>query len=722
MKVLSLFDGMACGYIAFDKLNIPIEEYYAYETDKFAIKTAIHNFPDIVECGDVFEADYSKHKDIDWLIGGSPCFAKGTMIKTIEGFKEIQDIKIGDLVLTHTGSYKKVYNTMSRITDNYCIVNSEGTEKIICTPNHAFYTKTMNRTYEKSKMKRKLSPDFSWTPVKDFQKQYKKDTILTHTYLCSVTDTMEYNPVYNGVEIKKNQFSKTLCNNLNLQDENLWYVIGRYLGDGWLRYKYKKGKKLLSGVCICCGKIEKEELEDRIKATKLHYYVSEERTTFRFTLTNLELATYLLQFGKGAKDKHLIQDVYFLPKRLMEYFLKGYLEADGCKGKSYYTYTSISKELAYGIKYCLTKFTNRPCNLYLDKSRTHILENRKIIGSDIYCGSVSLKETKQKHYFVEDNYIFTPFTKIEYINKPIRVYNFSVEEDESYTANGLVVHNCTFWSIAQNPQKRETKPEGFGWDLFSQYLRAIKEAKPKYFLYENNKSMSKDIKNCITENFGFDPILIDSALVSAQHRERLYWVGIRQSDGNYKKADICQPKDLGLSVKDVIGNIISKTKKDKSPALVNSYYKYGVRDSFSIHSLKRPGAIRKVGILPNKKGELKDAQATRIYSINGKSATLSSGAGGLGARTGLYAIPDNMFKVENKEIYYKDGKKYPLDVEDGYYSIRKLTVEECKKLQTVPESYDFSCVSNSQAYKMLGNGWTVDVICHLISETLKNNT
>lgn len=280
---------------------------------------------------------------------------------------------------------------------------------------------------------------------------------------------------------------------------------------------------------------------------------------------------------------------------------------------------------------------------------------------------------------------------------------------------------CTFWSIAQNPQKRETKPEGFGWDLFSQYLRAIKEAKPKYFLYENNKSMSKDIKNCITENFGFEPILIDSALVSAQHRERLYWVGIRQSDGSYKKADICQPKDLGLLVKDVIEGITTnKLVTNKAPTLLANYFT-GTKGVVTTHH-KRMGVLKKIGILPNKKGELQDAQATRIYSINGKSVTLSSGAGGLGAKTGLYAIPDNVYKVENKEIYYKDGKKYPLDVEDGYYSIRMLTVEECKKLQTVPESYDFSCVSNSQAYKMLGNGWTVDVICHLISETLKNNT
>ena len=110
---------------------------------------------------------------------------------------------------------------------------------------------------------------------------------------------------------------------------------------------------------------------------------------------------------------------------------------------------------------------------------------------------------------------------------------------------------CTYWSIAQT-KNRETVASGMGWELFSQYVRALREAKPRYFLYENNKSMSADIRASITATFGFEPICINSALVSAQNRQRLYWCGIRQADGSYIKAEIEQPADRGILLKDIL--------------------------------------------------------------------------------------------------------------------------------------------------------------------------
>ena len=108
----------------------------------------------------------------------------------------------------------------------------------------------------------------------------------------------------------------------------------------------------------------------------------------------------------------------------------------------------------------------------------------------------------------------------------------------------------------------------------------------------------------------------------------------------------------------------------------------------------------------------------RIYDINGKGTTLCGNGGGMGAKTGLYAVPTDkpIYEVKDGQITIK-GKQYPIKLADGHYIIRKLTVSECKRLQTVPEWYEFP-VSDSQAYKMLGNGWTVDVIQHLIKHTL----
>lgn len=110
---------------------------------------------------------------------------------------------------------------------------------------------------------------------------------------------------------------------------------------------------------------------------------------------------------------------------------------------------------------------------------------------------------------------------------------------------------CTHWSIAQS-KHRETEPCGIGWDLFENYLIALKKFRPDYFLYENNKSMSRAIRQEITNRFGFEPVCINSALVSAQNRQRLYWCGKRNLDRTYSKVDIRQPEDKGILLRDIL--------------------------------------------------------------------------------------------------------------------------------------------------------------------------
>lgn len=343
---------------------------------------------------------------------------------------------------------------------------------------------------------------------------------------------------------------------------------------------------------------------------------------------------------------------------------------------------------------------------------------------------------------------------------------------------------CTHWSIAQT-KNRETEASGIGWELFLNYRIARDKYKPDFFLYENNKSMSPAIRAQITAELGVEPVLINSALVSAQNRQRLYWVGKRNPDGTYSQVAVEQPVDSGILLRDILESgvcwkekgyaLLSTTGGTTADDMVSRHQRNGAAEPVAIKTLERemdymvgehgkysdrwtylqkPGEADKalcitanvhrgvpynicaepvrIGTIENDaKNQTFDSQQYRVYNPDAKSVILCGNGGGLGAKTGLYAvpvIPDGkgqfvikaaggkeipVYEVRGGRITIK-GKTYPIKLADGFYIIRKLTVTECKRLQTVPDTYAFP-VSDTQAYKMLGNGWTVDVIAHIMS-------
>lgn len=267
---------------------------------------------------------------------------------------------------------------------------------------------------------------------------------------------------------------------------------------------------------------------------------------------------------------------------------------------------------------------------------------------------------------------------------------------------------CTYWSIAKN--NRETTPDGIGGQLFMQYKRALDESGCKYFLYENNYSIHQNIKEFISEQLGVEPIMINSALVSAQTRKRCYWTNI---------PNVTQPDDLGIMLADVLDNGVPW--QDKSYCAKSSYHptfkdnleKHGnplIAEQIAVND--ESGKSRTVKaqygrtafanavrtdhfgatMVAVRLGNIGNttAQANRVYSVKGKSVCLQSQAGSGGAKTGLYKI----------------------DLPDGDYIIRKLTPIETERLQTLPDNYTAG-ISNTQRYKCIGNGWTVDVIAYI---------
>lgn len=352
---------------------------------------------------------------------------------------------------------------------------------------------------------------------------------------------------------------------------------------------------------------------------------------------------------------------------------------------------------------------------------------------------------------------------------------------------------CTYWSIAQK-NNRETEASGTGWELFKNYLIAKEKFKPDYFLYENNVSAAQPIKDEIKKQFrvrnlfninsDVEYIEINSALVSAQNRERFYV---------HNCGDVVQPKDRGILLKDVLIRGYDLTGNEKSYALTtrcngaipedtltkhrhnmvaepvifqvphgynDGGMKYGKAPTLTANGCwqennkviepiripeysntdkSRPlvasyaykgdgeGSLAdkcftdnpnkqkvdyiaepvRVGAMPRPNGELSTSQALRVYSIDGKATTINHGGGGAGGKI------HTVYEVKDGKITIK-GKEYPIKLPDGFYIIRKLTVAECRRLQTIPDWCKMPC-SDTQNYKMLGNGWTVEVIKHILS-------
>lgn len=315
---------------------------------------------------------------------------------------------------------------------------------------------------------------------------------------------------------------------------------------------------------------------------------------------------------------------------------------------------------------------------------------------------------------------------------------------------------CTFWSIAKK-NNRETTAEGLGWELFKNYLIAKEKFKPDYFLYENNKSGAQAIKDQIKkelnvwdgsllmEDTGVRYIEINSAFVSAQNRQRFYV---------HNCGDVEQPGDRGILLKDILESGESLSSNKKSYCLTASYNgacawntlercqremvaepinvcKGGETGLYAVpydnvgesKTIQKaiPKLVDKYGYVPEQFNAYNVTElTTKLPTLSCGSMVTSSCATTRFEKTDKTQV-NKVYEVKDGFITIK-GKQYPIKLPDGYYIIRKLTVTECERLQTLPDGYTQKdpTVSASQAYKGIGNGWTAEVIIHILSNALKN--
>jgi len=291
--------------------------------------------------------------------------------------------------------------------------------------------------------------------------------------------------------------------------------------------------------------------------------------------------------------------------------------------------------------------------------------------------------------------------------------------------------------------------------LFFDFIKIRDRLKPKYVLLENVR-MKKESEDIISDYMGCSPIKINSSLLSAQSRNRLYWF-VELVDERYVPVNVSQPQDKGIVIKDILeelpfgdipnylannwggeprGNKVKSIDDPKANCLTASMYKGQIPTYIKKIIPKENPTVSKDGLIRVGSADLNGHDyLKRVYSRHGKAPTLTANGGGnLEPKVGIARIVNRRLDENGTRKDYQlelpftkvielrqDDKSNCLTtlqkdnvvVKEEVYAWRKLTPLECERLQTMPDNYT-NHVSNSQRYKMIGNGWTVDVIAHIL--------
>ena len=451
------------------------------DIDKYACQ--MHNlvFPQFADCalGDITKIDWRKVKqslqgrEVDLFTYSSPCFVAGTLVLTTRGFKPIEEVTTSDYVTTHRSDSQRVLRIGSRPFVYIVRVKGMCIDEILCTPNHPFYVREMYRHGHK------------WQRA--FREPQWKEAakLTTSDYLGIPVNRACTIPEWNGVTLHYGGHDTFQVNKISemLNSPHFWYILGQYVGDGWTRED-----DLHKQVIFACSDRNEQTLKEALEQLGFNPTVTDkDKSCRRYTINSKELVAFVDRYGHGAANKRIDYDTLCLPVTLLSKFLQGYTDSDGCRSpkNNEYKIATISRELAYGVQQIVAKVHHRPSRVYkvAMPSKTKI-EGREVNQRDFYQVVWHTDVRKQDKAFYEDGYIWYPCNGVEQTDRQETVYNMEVATDNSYTANGTIVHNCQ--DISQAGKQMGLKE---GSDTRSALLWRVADAvevlRPKYLLQEN---------------------------------------------------------------------------------------------------------------------------------------------------------------------------------------------------------------------------------------------
>lgn len=445
VKYVSIFSGIEAATVAWHPLGW--EPLAFSEIDPFPSTVLQHHYPDIPNLGDITKIDWNPYKgQADLVVGGSPCFPAGTLILTSEHLKPIEEIKVGDMVLTHRNRWRRVTATGSKIADTI-VLRGNGVSSLECTPNHPFYART--RVHRESGYGYEYKQE--WIPATDMVGRQWLN-------MNAATEPLPVPALPDGVSLT----------------EPFLRLIGTWLSLG--------------------------------QSSSLPAFRFDSRSINRWVMK---------QFG--GKEKHIPSWVYGLSENLRISLLEGYFQRmDSVR----YAQPCSGMQLLVGMKILAAGAGYRSSILYEENPSIHstgtyrIKFNTSPIDSDDfdddgYWGRVNEKTVGRSN---------------------VLVYNLEVEDDHSYVAAGIAVHNCQSFSVAG---KREGLAGASG--LMFEYIRAVRELCPRWFVWENvpgafTSERGEAYRQLLSEmdeiGYGLAWRVLDAQFFGvAQRRERVFLVG-----------------------------------------------------------------------------------------------------------------------------------------------------------------------------------------------------
>lgn len=526
MRFVSLFSG--CGGLDLGLAEAGFQLVLANEVSKGAA-AVLRTVPDAdlgewngardrLKGGEVVTADIHdllnserlrEFEGIDLVCAGPPCFPAETLVLTSDGHKPISEVRAGDSVLTHRGRWRNVARTGSHVSDTLT-VKGQGSA-VEATPEHPFYTRTRTtqstrRNGQYARVTRTTEP--AWTAASS----------LERGQFWALASAVEPLPV---PEVNDSRFA---------MNTDFWWLAGRWVADGHVRSKRSKME-----VHWACGKAKFKAMSEKMAASGLPWHASETRTVQRVTVCSTAFGGWLLEhFGSGAAAKRLPAWLLGMPAEHRVAFLAGYAAGDGClrtvKGHEHAKAVTVSHALATGLVTLIAGLGWTPSLQFTRTPDTTVIEGRTVNQLDYW--TVSWRDRATPQVMHTPGHLWTQVREVSACRAGVVVYNLEVEEDNTFTANGVIVHNCQGFSVAGYMDPDDERSQ-----LVFRFMDAVGQARPRAFIMENVAALTgsrwKLVLDRLRRQAGGLGYKSWVAVANArshgvpQDRERMFLIGLR---------------------------------------------------------------------------------------------------------------------------------------------------------------------------------------------------